>query len=161
MRDQRVDLAELWGAAIVDPLVDGLQQARDVWRAADLVEAAIAARLATPTPVDELAAEARRRIGRGASVGDLDDLGLGERQLRRRCLAAFGYGPKLLGRVLRFQAFLDRIHGHPDLALTAAAADAGYADQAHLSHDVVALAGLTPGRLRAALMSDTDKTQTA
>ncbi|HEY6531279.1 MAG TPA: DUF6597 domain-containing transcriptional factor, partial [Acidimicrobiales bacterium] len=30
-----------------------------------------------------------------------DDLGLGTRQLHRRCLAAFGYGPKLLSRVLR------------------------------------------------------------
>src|SRR6266540_3327904 len=33
-------------------------------------------------------------------------LGTSERQLHRRCLDAFGYGPKTLDRVLRFQRFL-------------------------------------------------------
>ena len=33
-------------------------------------------------------------------------LGLSERTLRRRCESAFGYGPKTLERILRFQQFL-------------------------------------------------------
>ena len=161
VRDNRVDLAELWGGVIVEPLVDSLHGADDLRRTAHLIETAIASRLVTGTPVDALAAEVRRRIGCGASVGDLEGLGVGERQLRRRCIAAFGYGPKVLDRLLRFQAFLDRVHAQPGVALAVAAADAGYADQAHLTHDVVALAGLTPGRLRAALTSDSYKTQAA
>jgi AraC-like DNA-binding protein len=46
--------------------------------------------------------------------------------------------------------------------LAALAAEAGYADQAHLTHETRALSGLSPGRLRAALaMSVLDKTPAA
>jgi AraC-like DNA-binding protein len=71
-------------------------------------------------------------------------LGFSERQLHRRFLAAVGYGPKMLQRVLRLRRFLAaaRFDG-----LAAAAADAGYADQAHLTRECRALTGLTPGQL--------------
>ena len=36
-------------------------------------------------------------------------IGLSLRQLRRRCHAAVGYGPKTLQRVLRFRRFVSRI----------------------------------------------------
>lgn len=75
-------------------------------------------------------------------------VGLSERQLRRRCHAAAGYGPKTLQRVFRFQRFVRRLDASaavPDLA--AAAADAGYADQAHLTRECAALSGLTPAAL--------------
>ncbi len=73
--------------------------------------------------------------------------GLSERQLHRRCLAAFGYGPKTLDRVLRLQRFLALGRADPGAGLARLAADAGYADQAHLGHDCRALAGATPGVL--------------
>jgi AraC-like DNA-binding protein len=76
------------------------------------------------------------------------DVGLSERQFRRRCQAAAGYGPKTLQRVLRFQRFvrmLDASAEPPDLA--SAAARAGYADQAHLTRECSALSGLTPAAL--------------
>ncbi len=76
------------------------------------------------------------------------DVDLSVRQLRRRCHAAAGYGPKTLQRVLRFQRFvrmLDTPAGPPDLA--SAAARAGYADQAHLTRDCASLSGLTPAGL--------------
>jgi AraC-like DNA-binding protein len=71
-------------------------------------------------------------------------LGLSERTLRRRCEAAFGYGPKTLARILRFQRFLRLLRhaGEPRLADIAAAG--GFADQAHLTRDIRALGGLTP-----------------
>jgi AraC-like DNA-binding protein len=78
---------------------------------------------------------------------------LSERQFRRRCHAAVGYGPKTLQRVFRFQRFVRRIDasaGAPDarpLDLAAAAAEAGYADQAHLTRECAALSGLTPAAL--------------
>jgi AraC-like DNA-binding protein len=70
-----------------------------------------------------------------------DALGVSERQLHRRCLAHFGYGPKTVQRVLRFQdaVALARL----DRPLARVAAEAGYADQAHLARDVKALAGVT------------------
>jgi AraC-like DNA-binding protein len=76
------------------------------------------------------------------------EVGLSERQFRRRCQAASGYGPKTLQRVLRFQRFvrlLDAAPAPPDLA--AVAARAGYADQAHLTRECSALSGFTPAAL--------------
>ncbi|HEY0938357.1 MAG TPA: helix-turn-helix domain-containing protein, partial [Trebonia sp.] len=74
--------------------------------------------------------------------------GLSERQFRRRCHAAAGYGPKTLQRVLRFQRFVrivDAAGDTPDLA--AAAVRAGYADQPHLTRECRALSGHTPAEL--------------
>jgi AraC-like DNA-binding protein len=60
--------------------------------------------------------------------------------LHRRSLAAFGYGPKLLGRILRLNRALDLARAGTPYATVAA--QAGYADQAHLSRDVKQLAGV-------------------
>jgi AraC-like DNA-binding protein len=60
-----------------------------------------------------------------------------------------GYGPKLLQRVLRFQAFLAAC-GDAAPGLAELAVEAGYADQAHLGRETRALAGLTPTELRTA-----------
>jgi AraC-like DNA-binding protein len=76
------------------------------------------------------------------------EVGLSERQFRRRSQAAAGYGPKTLQRVLRFHRFvrlLDAAPAPPDLA--ALAAQAGYADQAHLTRECSALSGFTPATL--------------
>jgi deazaflavin-dependent oxidoreductase (nitroreductase family) len=93
---------------------------------------------------------------------------LSERQLRRRFHDAVGYGPKTLQRVYRFQRFVQRIDGQRihgqridgqridrqrgggqpgSLDLATIAAEAGYADQAHLTRECVALSGLTPAAL--------------
>lgn len=90
---------------------------------------------------------ARLRAGRPVAA-IADDVGLGERQLRRRCLDAFGYGPRTLGRVLRLQRALALTRrGLPQAEV---AHTAGYADQAHLAREVRALAGTTLGAYRAA-----------
>jgi AraC-like DNA-binding protein len=71
---------------------------------------------------------------------------MSERQLRRRFTERVGYGPKTLQRVLRFQRFKAIAEtSEPDLAR--ASAEAGYADQAHLTREVSELAGLTPRAL--------------
>ncbi len=71
-----------------------------------------------------------------------DRLGLSVRQLHRRCLPVFGYGPRHLSRVLRLQRALG---ARGTLAEVAHAC--GYADQAHLSREVRDLTGTTPSRL--------------
>ncbi|MEO5898703.1 MAG: helix-turn-helix domain-containing protein [Ilumatobacteraceae bacterium] len=68
-------------------------------------------------------------------------VGLGERQLHRRCLDAFGYGAKTLTRIMRMRQAIDHARAGRPLAETAATA--GYADQAHLARDVRALTGRT------------------
>ena len=74
------------------------------------------------------------------------EVGLSLRQLRRRCQAVVGYGPKTLQRVLRFRGFVSRVDARPEiLDLAAIAAEAGYADQAHLTRECGA-ARPDPGR---------------
>lgn len=87
-----------------------------------------------------------RRVGRDEAVGTVAAaVGLSPRQLHRRSFDAFGYGPKLLARVLRLQRALDA--ARTGEALASVAATHGYADQAHLARDVRDLAGTTLGGL--------------
>jgi methylphosphotriester-DNA--protein-cysteine methyltransferase len=82
------------------------------------------------------------------SVGSAaSQLGITARQLHRVVRAEVGLAPSTYRRVRRFQRFV-RL-SDADVALAAAGASAGYADQAHLTRDVVQLAGLTPARLAA------------
>ncbi len=86
-------------------------------------------------------------LARGAGIAEAAGvLGYSPRQLHRRSLPVFGYGPQHLGRVLRLQralAVADRGVGWATVA-----AQTGYADQAHLARDVRALTGVTPTALR-------------
>jgi methylphosphotriester-DNA--protein-cysteine methyltransferase len=75
---------------------------------------------------------------------------LGERQLRRRFERAVGYGPATLVRIHRFQGFLALAERQPGAKLGRLAAEAGYADQAHLSRECRRLSGLSPAGLLAA-----------
>lgn len=70
---------------------------------------------------------------------------LSERTLRRFCHQWFGYGPKTLASVLRFQQALEL--ARDGLSLTAVAARCGYADQAHLARESQRLTGLAPTEL--------------
>ncbi|MEV6238242.1 helix-turn-helix domain-containing protein [Lentzea sp. NPDC051838] len=73
------------------------------------------------------------------------EIGLSSRQLRRRCLDAFGYPPKVLQRVLRFDLAMRLAwRGMP---FASVAVEAGYADQAHLAREVRSLAGVPLGQL--------------
>ena len=144
IRDQRVPLADLLPAA-ARRLPPALDPAEAAARALDTVGLLVAD--AAPDPAVTRAATLLHDPS--ALTEDVAvDVGLSVRQLRRRCHAAAGYGPKTLQRVLRFQRFvrmLDAAQRPPDLA--SAAALAGYADQAHLTRDCVALSGMTPAVL--------------
>jgi AraC-like DNA-binding protein len=76
-------------------------------------------------------------------------LAISASQLRRRCLAAVGTGPKALQRTLRFQGFLALVQSAQGGGLAALAAEAGYADHAHLSRECVRLTGVPPSALLA------------
>jgi AraC-like DNA-binding protein len=82
-------------------------------------------------------------------------LSISERQLRRRCRAAVGVGPKELQRILRFQGFVARVQasiarrGADGVDLARWAVEAGYHDQPHLGRECRRLMGVTPGELLA------------
>jgi len=112
-----------------------------------------AAAMSADGPADPVAAHTTRLLRRpGARAEDIAGrLDVSERQLRRRCQAAVGYGPATLRRVLRFRRFVSWTDGGaPGDDLASAAAQLGYADQAHLTRECVRLAGLTPTALLAA-----------
>ena len=100
-------------------------------------------------PVDPVLRALVTRLDAGRPVAaTADELGLGARQLHRRSLVAFGYGPKTLARILRLRRALALARSGVPYAETAARS--GFADQAHLARDVRELAGLPLGRLLAA-----------
>ncbi|RWI29520.1 MAG: AraC family transcriptional regulator [Mesorhizobium sp.] len=74
----------------------------------------------------------------------LDRLDVSPRTLRRRCQEAFGYGPKTLDRILRFQRFLNLARQSAEPRLADLAFEAGYCDQAHLTREVRRLSGFSP-----------------
>lgn len=71
--------------------------------------------------------------------------GLSERGLRRVCDRVFGYGPKTLASIHRFQYALHLLRS--GTSLSEASAMAGYVDQCHLNRETQRLAGTTPREL--------------
>jgi AraC-like DNA-binding protein len=143
-----VELDRLWspGAAT---LGERLAEAGSPRRAARLLEREVTRRLASAPAPDPLvvAAVARLQPWLPSSVGERTaGLYVSPRQLRRRFVAALGYGPKTFQRILRFQGFLALAQGQRDsrVGLARLAQRSGYADQAHLTRECRVLAGLTP-----------------
>ncbi len=68
-------------------------------------------------------------------------LGLGERQLERRCQALLALSPKRLQRLQRFHDTLTHALRQPPAPAAGQALDAGYYDQSHLARESRLLAG--------------------
>lgn len=149
--NQRVDAADLGtgpATVLARALPGSLAPAQALRVLAELTGA-----MTGDGPADPLATHAARLLRHpGARAeGIADRLDVSERQLRRRCQAAVGYGPATLRRVLRFRRFVAWADaGAPGGGLATAAAELGYADQAHLTRECVRLAGVTPVVLVAA-----------
>jgi len=144
LRDQRVPLADL-RKDTARGLSATLAPADAAARILDVTGALIADCTSDPA-IDEAASLLRDPATRTEDVAL--ELGMSERQLRRRTHAAAGYGPKTLQRILRFQRFVRLIDASArSLDLATAAASTGYADQSHLTRESVALSGLTPSAL--------------
>jgi AraC-like DNA-binding protein len=151
--DTALDAEELWGRSAV-ALGEAVASAPSPQAALAVLEHQIVARLADAPAPDPLVMVAVRELmpWRVGDVGALtSSLSISERQLRRRSRAAVGLAPKPLHRMLRFQGFLALTQlaislGRKPAAdgLARLAAEAGYADQAHLTRECVRLTGLTP-----------------
>jgi AraC-like DNA-binding protein len=137
LRDQQVALALVWG----EPGLEEAVALADPARRRELLAEAVARRGVVPDLLVRGAAD--RLSAPGARVaGVAAELGVSERQLHRRMLAAVGYGPKVLARVAR----LRRLVAGTDESLASRALGAGYASQAHMTDEVRRLTGLTPVR---------------
>ena len=96
-------------------------------------------------------AAALRLARPGAQVAAVaGDLAISERQLHRRTVAAVGYAPKVLARVLRLQ----RLTRATAPTLAEQALVAGYASQAHMSDEVRVLTGLAASQYLVRFVED-------
>ena len=78
-------------------------------------------------------------------VGELcDAFDLGERALQRLCLDRVGLSPKWLIQRRRLHDAVERLKAG-QASVGAVAAELGYADQAHFTHDFRTVTGMTPG----------------
>jgi AraC-like DNA-binding protein len=129
MRNHSVPADAVLGSRAARRLAD--PQGLDAWvRSIERSQrASVAVDLLATRPVDRVAAQ----------------LGVTGRQLRRIVLAEVGLAPKLYQQVVRLQHFVRATD--TGMPLAAAAAKAGYADQAHMTRDVRRFSGLTPARL--------------
>jgi AraC-like DNA-binding protein len=154
--NQRVPLADLLPPAArrLPPTLDPAEAAGQVLD----ITGALVADGAPDRAMARAAALLRDPAARAEAVAA--EVGLSERQFRRRSQAAAGYGPKTLQRVLRFHRFVRLLdaapapadartpaRAHAPFDLAALAALAGYADQPHLTRECSALSGFTPAAL--------------
>jgi AraC-like DNA-binding protein len=142
-RDGDVALADVWPHE-ADALEDLLHSTASPAAARAALEEAVG----RTEPVDAVVDAVVGLLADGRRGDFAEAVGLSDRQLRRRCTAALGYGPKTLERIVRLRRFLRLAEARPHDGLAYLAALAGYADQAHLTRDCVRLAGATPRTLR-------------
>ena len=129
LRNVTAPAGDVLGARVARRLVDG--RALDVWLRSIEPDrrTAAAVELLRTRSIDDVAAE----------------LEMSSRHIRRIMLADVGITPKAYQRVVRMQRFLQLAEEGTGLAV--ASAEAGYADQSHLTRDVRALSGVTPATL--------------
>jgi AraC-like DNA-binding protein len=146
--DLRVEIDRIWGPA-AGTLAERVAEAGSPDGAARLLEREVIRRSTDATDPDPLVAAAvgRLRPWLPDGVGGwTSGLFISPRQLRRRFVAALGYGPKAFQRIFRFQGFLalSQRRRSDDVGLARLARVVGYADQAHLTRECAELTGLTP-----------------
>jgi AraC-like DNA-binding protein len=154
--DLTVELDDVWRGTAVR-LGELLAGAPDPETALDLLQRFLSTRLTRAAAPDRLVSAAVRRLmpWQKVDIGALSkELTISESQLRRRFLPTVGVAPKALQRTLRFQGYLALAQAAagpgprtPVAGVADLAAEAGYADHAHLSRECRRLTGLAPTEL--------------
>ena len=134
-------------AALFERVVEG----RTLAARLSAMGAALLAHSAHAKPVDEVTTAAILWLCRNPhrSIAQLSRwTGFSTRQLQRRFTATVGYGPKMFQSVLRFQRLL-HLGGASvgQRSLADLSADAGFADQAHMTREVRRFSGGPPTAL--------------
>lgn len=133
------------GAAELERLLGG---AADIGSIAARLDAAFLRRLPELAVPDSVVGRAARLIdeqaGEVAIASIAAELGISPRTLLRRFRAAAGLTPKQYARIQRLRATAERLLDGPT-TWSRLAARGGYADQPHLTREVVTLVGVTPG----------------
>jgi AraC-like DNA-binding protein len=148
--NQSIPLDALWNRSACSQLMWPVSNATSAGKITAL-ESALMTRMPQAAPLDPTVTTAVEWLARHPerSVEQLSQsIGMSSRQLRRRFSAAVGYGPKVFQEILRFQGLLNLTTGAREQAgLAQLAADAGYADQAHMTREVHRFSDTRPTNL--------------
>src|SRR5262249_30695041 len=146
--DQVVDLGGL-SSKLEGELLSATSRSPLLSEKVTAVEAFLTNQLLNATESSWLMMLAARIVETGGrvSVDQLaGDAGISSRQLERRFLREVGLGPKLLGRIIRFQQVFRAVE-QCNAAWAEVAIECGYYDQAHLIRDFNQFARQTPAVL--------------
>jgi transcriptional regulator GlxA family with amidase domain len=149
LADRHVPLDQLWKRNAVQTWERLLERRTATGRVA-VAQSLLASRLSAMASLDPLIQHAVSLLSQAPLervAGLARAVGVTERHLRRRFLAAVGYSPKLFQRILRFQRLLALAKVHRSTCLGDLSFLAGYADQAHMTRDVGEFAGVSPSAL--------------
>ena len=145
--NQLVPLRDVWSSSVTAQF-ERIADEADIVARRSAIEAALLNRIAHAAAVDETVTAAIQWLARYPQ-GRIEQLGrwigLSCRQLQRRFTAAVGYGPKMFQCVLRFQRLLNLANNvGVQGSFAQFAAEAEYADQAHMTREVQRFSGEPP-----------------
>ena len=151
IRGARVPLDVFWGLD-ADRIAEWVGSAKTHAEVVRRLEAALAGYAESMAAPDRAAAFIHSSLQAAPRAADAIDrlgaeLAMSARTLRRRCNEVFGYAPKTLLRMFRFQRFV-HLASRTALSMAELATMAGYADQPHLTREARRLAGMTPTAIR-------------
>ena len=151
LADRTVMLDEVLGREAED-LGERLLASGSTGTRLDLLDDFLTRRLRTAAEPDTTIGHVMRGLRRGSVSATAADLGWSRKRLAAWFRDRTGIRPAQFARLARFECFTGALQREPHTPLAELACDAGYADQAHLTHDVRRLAGITPGALRTLLL---------
>lgn len=147
-----IDLADLFGHAAV-LLREQLLESRSAWQRLGVLAAWLHGRMhpAACHPAVTRAVAALELAPQVTRIPLLArDAGISERRLGLLFRRHIGMSPKHYARLLRFRGVVDHAHTAIKINWSQVAADSGFCDQAHLTHEFRRFAGITPSAFMAA-----------
>jgi AraC-like DNA-binding protein len=154
--DAHVDLAAIWGGAMVREMRERLCAASTHADRFRYLEQVLTRRMRQPLrqhAAVPLALASFAPTGTGASVRDAArDAGLSYRRFLTVFRAEVGLAPKLFCRILRFRHLHARAQRRGRMDWTQLALECGFFDQSHLANEFRLLAGMTPSEYQRGLV---------
>jgi AraC-like DNA-binding protein len=151
LTNTHVDLTEVWGPGAT-ALRERLCASREPVGRFRLLERALLERLADPAGhhrAVRAGLDVLRRTRGRARIRDIArTLDLSQRRFSQVFAAEVGLTPKLFGRVQRFQHAIAASRDATEVDWARLAVECGYFDQAHLVHEFVEFAGVSPADYR-------------
>lgn len=148
LAERHTPLDEVWGAE-ARRIRERLGEERSLARRLDILESVLLARLPRVRGVHPAVADALSSIADRPIASVVERSGYSHRAFIDLFRHAVGLPPKVFARVARFQRVAEHLARGRPASLADAALEAGYADQAHLSREFAALAGVSPAAYRA------------